>query len=137
MELDPSQRGPVEEFLGFRLLQRGDGTAEVALHPRAEFLQGFAVVQGGLISALADTACVWALLPDLLPARGMTSVEFKVNFLAPAKHPGDELVARAHVVRRGARVAVCSADVRQGAQHVATGLFTYLIFDIAGEKGPA
>ena len=39
----------------------------------------------------------------------MLTVEYKVNFVAPAK--GERLLARGEVVRSGATIAVCKGDV--------------------------
>lgn len=98
----------------------------LAMRMRPEFTQEQGVVHGGLIATLADTACVWALMSGLVEGCGMTSIEFKLNFLAPADPLGIPLRARATIVRRGARIAVCRADVTQGRSAIATGLFTYM-----------
>ena len=59
----------------------------------------------------------------------MTSIEFKLNFLSPARPGGERLTARALVVRRGRRVGVCDVEVVQGDKLVAKGLFTYLFLE--------
>jgi uncharacterized protein (TIGR00369 family) len=118
---------PVAKFFGFEL-QRCDATsATVALRPRPEHAQMFGVVHGGVVATLADTAAVFTTYPFLAPGERMTSIEFKVNFLAGATPAKGDVVATAEVVRRGRRVVVVRSDVRQGEQLVATGLFTYLL----------
>jgi acyl-coenzyme A thioesterase PaaI-like protein len=56
------------------------------------------------------------------------TVEYKINLLAPAD--GEELVARARVVRSGKTLKICMADVfvRKGAgeNHCATVLATIM-----------
>jgi len=96
---------------------------------REEFLQDFGVVQGGILTALADEAAVSLLLPHLTPGRAVTSIELKQNFLRPALAGRGELVARARTVRRGRTVAVVACDVEQAGEAVTTGVFTYLFFD--------
>jgi uncharacterized protein (TIGR00369 family) len=54
---------------------------------RAEFAQEYGVVHGGILAALADTAAVYLTLPHLTDAEGMTSIDFKGNFLEGAR-PG-------------------------------------------------
>jgi acyl-coenzyme A thioesterase PaaI-like protein len=85
-----------------------------------------------VLSALADTAAVYAILPALGADERMTSIEFKVNFLAAARPNGGEVIGRSELVRRGRTVAVVRSDVSQGATHVLTGLFTYVILQGAG-----
>jgi len=118
---------PVNRLFGFELLDIDGRGASVAFRPRAEHAQEYGVVHGGILSALADTAAVYTVLPGLKPGERMTSIEFKLNFLAGAMTNGGEVVATARLVRKGRTVAVVSADVHQGQVHVATGLFTYIV----------
>ena len=118
---------PVNRLFGFELLDIDGRGASVAFRPRAEHAQEYGVVHGGILSALADTAAVYTILPGLKPGERMTSIEFKLNFLAGATTGGGEVVATARLVRKGRTVAVVSADVHQGQVHVATGLFTYIM----------
>src|SRR5882672_8871751 len=71
-------------LLGLTLKRRDEQGAIVAMAARPELAQEYGVVHGGLLAALADSAAVYALLPKLAAGEGMTSVEFKVNFLAAA-----------------------------------------------------
>jgi uncharacterized protein (TIGR00369 family) len=124
---------PVNRTLGMCLVSRTreDGEvrgALVTLEPRAELMQGYGVVQGGIVSALADAAaaaCFVAEPPD--PTRAFTSIEFKLNFLRPALPGRGTLEARARVVQRGRRVGLAEVDVLQAGELVAKGLFTYLL----------
>ena len=75
------------------------------------------------------TAAVYALRPGLPSGHIMTSIEFKLNFLSPARADKGTLVARARVVRQGRRVGVCDVDVEQAGVVVAKGLFTYLFLE--------
>lgn len=118
---------PVNRHFGFALRDHDASGATVAFTPRAEHAQEFGVVHGAVLSALADTSAVYAILPGLAQGERMTSIEFKVNFLAAARPDGGEILARSSVVRRGRTVAVVRADVHQGETHVLTGLFTYVL----------
>ena len=143
MEVDPAAfaRVPSNRLLGITSVVHDDGGATVVLAPRAELAQEYGVVHGGFLAALADTAAVYALLPKLKPGERMTSIEFKVNFLAPADPNGGGLVAKAAIVKAGRTVRVVTVDVRQEVEaaatgaaprHVLTGLFTYAVLPEAG-----
>jgi uncharacterized protein (TIGR00369 family) len=118
---------PVNEFFGFGLLPCEGGSASVSFRPERRHTQEYGVVHGGILSALADTAAVYTVRPTLEPSAKMTSIEFKINFLAAA-HPGrGDVVADAKLIRKGKSVAVVQVDVHQSDIHVATRLFTYII----------
>jgi uncharacterized protein (TIGR00369 family) len=118
---------PVNAHLGLALREHSAEGATVAFTPRPEHAQEFGVVHGGILSALADTAAVYAIHPGLAPGERMTSIEFKVNFLAAARPEGGEVVARSTMVRRGRTIAVVQVDVTQGETAVLTGIFTYIV----------
>ena len=121
--------GPVRDFLGLEVDSLSETGAVVRLAPRREFLQEKGIVQGGLLSALADACAVYGVLPGLPEHESITSIEFKVNFLRPARLEGGELIARSEVVRRGRRVVLVRARVEQGGAEVLDGLFTYMVLD--------
>jgi uncharacterized protein (TIGR00369 family) len=127
----PFEYVPINRLLGLELRSCTPEGATVALAPRAEFAQEYGVIHGGVLSTLADTAAVYALHPFLKPGQRMTSIEFKVNFLAPASAAGGEVIAASKVAKRGRTIAVVHVDVRQGDTLVLTGLFTYII--VAGK----
>jgi acyl-coenzyme A thioesterase PaaI-like protein len=58
---------------------------------------------------LVDSACGYGALSLAPPDSEVLSVEYKVNFLAPAQ--GERFVARARVVRSGQKITVCSGEV--------------------------
>lgn len=122
------QEVPINKFLRYKLVSHGAGEAVVSMEARPEFLQEEGLVQGGILSAIADTAAVYTFLPDLDEAQNMTSIEFKVNFLKPAVPGRGPIVARAKVVQRGRKVGVCDVEVSQGESLVLKGLFTYMFY---------
>lgn len=119
---------PFNRALRFELLSQDESATEVAMPIQEWFSQENAVVHGGIIASLADTAAVHAITGSLKESQQMTGVEFKINFLRPARMDGGQLVARAVIVRRGRTISLCDVDVRQDGQVVAKGLFTYITF---------
>jgi uncharacterized protein (TIGR00369 family) len=85
------------------------GEVEIRVPFRPELTQQHAYFHAGVTGAIADTACGYAAY-TLMPAdASVLTVEYKVNLMAPAE--GEELLARASVVRSGKTLKVCSADV--------------------------
>ena len=66
-------------------------------------------MHAGVITAIADSACGGAALTLMPAGSDVVSVEFKLNFLAPAR--GERFVARGRVLRTGRTLTVCAADV--------------------------
>ena len=98
---------PFSVFLGTELTGLSAGTAELRIPIRPEFGQQHGFVHGGIVSYAADNALTFA--GGSVLGTGVVTSEFKINYLRPAM--GKALVARATVVHRGRRQAVCRCDV--------------------------
>lgn len=120
---------PCNRWLGFELVWRSSERVEIAQPVRHEMLQETGVVQGGLLTALADTAAVYLLLPDLGDARTMAGTTVSMQFLSGAVAGAAPLRAVAVPLRVGRTVAVCESSVHQGDRLVAKGTFTFLLRD--------
>lgn len=118
---------PINQFLGLQLVQSNAEGGKVALPDCAHLTQEGGVVHGGILSALADTAAVYAVIPHLADGASMTSIEFKMNFFRPGRAGGGELVATAKILKAGRTVNVCESKVMQGEKELAHGVFTYLV----------
>lgn len=119
-----------EGDLGLRLVSVEDEGLVLALPLQPRFLQGHGIVHGGILATLADSAAVLALFPrEGDAARGLSSIEFKLNFLRPAVLDAGDVQAHARVLRRGRRVGVAQVELRQAGREVAVGLFTYMYLD--------
>lgn len=120
---------PVNRFFGFRLLARSAERAEIELPLRADFLQETGIVQGGVLTALADTTAVYLLWPDLRDGRSLTGTGCAMQFLAAATPAAGALRAVAVPLRVGRRTAVCESEVFQGERRIAKGTFPFLFLE--------
>ena len=102
-------RQPVMRTLGARLGRVAPGEVEVELPYRADLTQQQDIVHVGIVTAIVDNACSYAALSLSAPDTAVLAVEYKVNFVAPAK--GDWLLARGEVVRPGGSITVCKGNV--------------------------
>lgn len=102
-------RQPFTASIGAAITALAPGQCEITLPHRDELLQQHGFIHGGVIAAIADTACGYAAF-TLFPAdAAILTVEMKVNYLSPAN--GTALVARAAVKRAGRTLTVVSADL--------------------------
>jgi uncharacterized protein (TIGR00369 family) len=116
------------KHLGAELVDLGAGHAMIRVPFRAELTQQHQYFHAGVSGAIADSACGYAAY-TLMPANSsVLTVEYKLNLLAPAE--GEELTARARVLRSGRTLKVCAADVharKNGKEvHCATMLATIM-----------
>jgi acyl-CoA thioesterase len=86
-----------------------DSKGAVSIHVDARLLHPQQIVHGGVIFTLADTAMSMALMSTLPPNTPVSTIEAKINYLLPVRT--GELIAEAHVVRRGRTIAVLEATV--------------------------
>lgn len=116
------------KHLGAELVSLQPGGAEIRVPFRSELTQQHDYFHAGVTGAIADSACGYAAYTLMAADSSVLTVEYKMNLLAPAD--GDELIARARVVRSGKTLKICSADVfvlKGGAEnHCATMLSTIM-----------
>lgn len=95
--------------LGAQLAHVAPGVVEIRVPFRDQLTQQHGYFHAGVTGTIADTACGYAAY-TLMPADAtVLTVEYKLNLLAPAD--GEELIARAKVVKAGRTLTICSADV--------------------------
>jgi len=97
------------QHLGVRLLDVAAGTVTLALPYSDRVTQQQAGFHGGAMGALADIAGGYAALTVAPEGMEVTTVEYKINFLAAFQ--GGELQATGRVVRGGKRIIVTTAEV--------------------------
>lgn len=95
--------------LGAKLSALEPGVAEIRVPFRAELTQQHGYFHAGVTGAIADSACGYAAYTVMPADATVLTVEYKLNLLAPAD--GEELIARANVVKAGKTLTICGADV--------------------------
>ena len=97
------------QHLGARLVRVEPGLCEIALPYSEKVTQQQNGFHGGSIGAIADIAGGYAGLTVAESDMEVTSVEYKINFMAAFQ--GGELHATGHVVKAGRRLIVTTAEV--------------------------
>ena len=110
-------------------LARGEATIHVPLSDRVTQQHGF--FHGGVIGAIADTACGYAALSIVPDGKAGLTAEYKINLMSPAD--GELLVAVGRVLKPGRTLIVCQAEVfieKAGARKLcAVALMTLCVVD--------
>jgi uncharacterized protein (TIGR00369 family) len=118
---DRKQPG-LPEYLGMAITDNGPGWCHVDLEVTEELLNPFGAAHGAVVASIIDHALGSAVFPLVPLGTWPATLEFKVNYLAPAR-PG-RLRARAEVVSISSRTAVVGVECTNGERAVATALGT-------------
>jgi uncharacterized protein (TIGR00369 family) len=114
--------------LGARVTRVVAGEVEIRVPFRSDLTQQHGFLHAGVLSSALDSACGYAAFTLMPEGVGVLTVEFKINLLDPAR--GEELIARARVVRAGRTITVCQGEatmLADGAEiKVATILATIM-----------
>ena len=97
------------QHLGARLVRVELGLCEIALPYSDRVTQQQGGFHGGAMGALADIAGGYAALTVIVPDMEVTTVEYKINFLAGFND--GELRAVGKVAKAGKRIIVTTAEV--------------------------
>lgn len=103
------ERQGMMRHLGAQLVRVAPGVCVITLPYSAKVTQQQDGFHGGAIGALADIAGGYAGLTLAPEGMEVTSVEYKINFLAAFQ--GGELRATGQVLKAGRRLIVTSAEV--------------------------
>ena len=102
------------QWLGIELLDIKDGYSKIKMTVRAEMINGFGTVHGGIAFALADSAFAFAC-----NNRNNLSValDTSINFIKPV-HVGDMLTAEAKELHNGKSTGLYHITITNQRDHI-------------------
>jgi uncharacterized protein (TIGR00369 family) len=118
----PLSDSPVGGLFGWEVESIGDGEAVMSMDASSRFANRGGPVQGGVITALADTTTAFAFMTTLEEGQSTTNIELKINFLRPVFE--DRLTATAAVVERGGTIGMVQCDVHNSEGKLVARLST-------------
>ncbi|NUO87519.1 MAG: PaaI family thioesterase [Cupriavidus sp.] len=128
-----ARQGLMRTF-GAELARVQRGEVELAMPWSEGVTQQHGFFHGGVVGALADSACGYAALTLVGEEEAGLTAEYKINLLSPAQ--GERLVAVGRVLKPGRTLIVAQGDVyveQQGRRKpVATMLMTLCVVKTLG-----
>jgi uncharacterized protein (TIGR00369 family) len=125
---------PATRWLGIEILSAADGRAVLRMPTRLEMGNRAAVVHGGFIALLADSAMGRALSTVLPDGERHYSFDLKMSFVAPGRI-SEALEAVGTVLHSGRRTGVAECRVTgEDGRLVATGTATFIVAAPAGSE---
>ena len=102
-------QSPYFSLLSMKIKDLDWGTAVLEVELEEKHLQPFGYVHGGAIASVMDAAAFWAVFPQVQDGMGLTTVEIKVNFLAPVQK--GKLVVKGRCIKIGKTLALGEAYI--------------------------
>lgn len=106
------RESPYFELLTMQVISLEPGRSHIEIPVQEKHLQPFGNVHGGVFSSLMDAACFWAVWPQLDANMGMTTVDLKLNYLAPVNQ--GKLVGRGKTIKMGKTLCLAEASIQDG-----------------------
>ncbi|MGD8665730.1 MAG: PaaI family thioesterase [Desulfobacterales bacterium] len=128
---------PYFELLSMKLVDVGIGYSSLEIELAHKHLQPFGVVHGGVFASIIDAAAFWSVYYGIEdPDVGITTVDLKLNYLAPAV--SGKLIASGRQIKVGRTLGYAEANVTdQQGKILAHGTSTLMILpDMAIESDP-
>ena len=103
-------RCPYFDLLSMRISKVGAGFSEMEIDLAQKHLQPFGFVHGGVFASIIDAASFWSLFYEIEdPDTGVTTVDLKLNYLAPAV--SGKLIAKGRQIKMGRTLGYADAEV--------------------------
>ncbi len=119
-------RSPYFSLLSMEVKDLKWGTSHLEIQLEEKHLQPFGNVHGGVMASVVDAATFWATFPQVENGLGLTTVEIKVNYLAPVQK--GKLRAEGRCIKMGKTLALGEAFVRdEGDRLIAHGTSTMMV----------
>lgn len=104
---------PVADLLGFRATDFRVGEVTLEYEAQTEHTNPAGLVQGGIITTVADAAMASAYLTTLNQGEFYTTIEVKVNFLRPVRQGILRFVGK--TLRSGGKIGLAQCEVFDAA----------------------
>lgn len=117
---------PILEFIGYRLVDIGDGYAKAAFEHNRKIERTGGIVQGGVIMTALDATM--GLAAAAAKGKDNVTLELKVNFMEPLDGGLYEVYGR--VLRVGRHTIVAEGELKKGGSILAAkALGTYFVLE--------
>ncbi len=128
---------PYFSLLSMEVKSVGLGESHLTVAVNKKHLQPFHQVHGGVYASLIDAAAFWAVYPQLEERVGLTTVELKINYLAPLSQ--GRMIAKGRSIKVGKTLCLGEASIEdETGKLLAHGTETMMILkDLKFQNHPS
>jgi uncharacterized protein (TIGR00369 family) len=118
---------PYFSLLSMKIIDVGIGYSQMEVNIEQKHLQPFGLVHGGVFASIIDAAAFWAIYYGVEDQNsGLTTVDLKLNYLAPAA--SGKLVASGRQIKLGKTLGYAEAKIKsETGKILAHGTSTVMI----------
>jgi uncharacterized protein (TIGR00369 family) len=132
--VEKANKCPYFTLISIEMKDMDLGRCRLEVVVQERHLQPFGFVHGGVYSSLVDAAAFWAVYSKIDEGLGMTTVELKLNYLAPASK--GYLIAKGKSIKVGKIICLGEALIEDGrGKLLAHGTSTMMILRDLEIKG--
>ena len=125
---------PFFELMSMRLESFAEGVSHLEIALQEKHLQPYGIVHGGVCAAIMDAAAFWAAYAGVDEGIGLTTIEIKINYLAPVSV--GRLVGKGRLIKAGRTICLGEAAIEDGTGRLlAHGTSTMMILPALALKG--
>lgn len=128
---------PYFRLLSMQIVSLEPGRSLLKAAIENKHLQPYGIVHGGVYSSMIDAASFWASYTEIEDPLALTTVEMKLNYLAPAT--AGVFMAEGQAVKTGKTICLSQARITdQDGRLLAQGTATMLVLDslqLEGQPG--
>ena len=95
--------------IGAKMTRVVPGEVHIEIPYDSAWTQQHGFIHAGIITSIVDSACGYAAYTLMSKDSNVLTVEYKVNFLNPAR--GERFVGIGRVIKPGQTLTVCSGEV--------------------------
>jgi len=99
----------VMRTIGVNIVSIEPGKVELKFAHNAKLTQQHGFIHGGIVTTVLDSACGYAAFSLMPKDSAVLTVEFKTNFMSPAR--GDEFHAIGYVKKAGKTITVADGEL--------------------------
>ena len=114
--------------IGAKLVKVMPGEVHIEFTFMESLTQQHGYIHAGIITTVVDSACGYAAYTLMQPETEVLTIEYKVNFMLPAK--GNRFKGVGRVLKPGRTITVCSGDViafNDGKENVVATMLATMI----------
>jgi uncharacterized protein (TIGR00369 family) len=125
---------PYFSLLSMEVLDLSMGGSHLKIAVHEKHLQPYGMVHGGVYASLIDAAAFWACYCEVEEGLALTTVEMKLNYLAPTSK--GLLIGRGRTIKMGKTLCLADATIEdEQGRLLAYGTATMMILESMSLEG--
>jgi uncharacterized protein (TIGR00369 family) len=119
---------PYFSLISMQIKEIGFENCRIEVAVQEKHLQPYGIVHGGVCASLVDATAFWAVFPHIDDGVGMTTVELKINYLAPISK--GTIIGRGRSIKVGKKICLGEARLEdEKGSLLAYGTATMMVLD--------